>query len=129
MSDYRSLLVWQKAMNLSERVYKASEGFPNIEKFGLADQMRRASVSIVSNIAEGYGRGTDNEFIHFLCISKGSSSELDTQIELSYRLVYIDDEVYTSLLLLNSEVNKMLASLIYRRKSGKDSFERPEPKT
>ena len=129
MSDYRSLLVWQKAMNLSEKVYKASEGFPNIEKFGLADQMRRASVSIVSNIAEGYGRGTDNEFIHFLCISKGSSSELDTQIELSYRLVYIDDEVYTSLLLLNSEVNKMLASLIYRRKSGKDSFERPEPKT
>ena len=128
MSDYKSLSVWQKAMNLSERVYRASASFPTIEKFGLADQMRRASVSIASNIAEGYGRGTDKEFIHFLCISKGSSNELETQIELSHRFGYVDDETYTVLLSFNNEINKMLASLIYRRKSGKDSFERLEPK-
>ena len=129
MGDFRNLLVWQKAMNLSEKVYKASACFPNIEKFGLADQMRRASVSIASNIAESYGRGTDKEFIHFLCISKGSSNELETQIELSHRFGYFDDENYSILLSANTEVNKMLASLIYRRKEGKDSFERLEPKT
>jgi len=128
MGDYRSLSVWQKAMNLSEKVYKASAIFPNTEKFGLADQMRRASVSIASNIAEGFGRGTDKELIHFLCISKGSSNELGTQIELSYRFGYVNDELYRSLSASNDEVNKMLTSLIYRRKTGKDSFERLELK-
>jgi four helix bundle protein len=126
MGDYRSLSVWQKAMNLSEKIYRATANYPAIEKYGLADQMRRASVSIASNIAEGYGRGTDNEFIHFLSFSKGSSNELETQIELSYRFGYVNDEAYNTLLYYNSEVNKMLASLIYRRKNKMDSFERPE---
>ena len=124
MGTYKGLYAWQKSMELSEMVYLATRSFPQEEKYALADQMRRASVSIVSNIAEGFGRGTDKDIAHFLYMAKGSSNELDTQIELSFRLKFIDNNVYISLRDKNMEVNKMLASLIYRRENGLDTIKR-----
>ena len=113
-------------MDLVECVYKHTSAFPKEERYALCDQMRRASISITSNIAEGYGRGTDNDLAHFLFMAKGSSNELAAQIELSMRLHYINEDSYHVLDSLNMEINKMLSSLIYRRQHGLDSFIRQE---
>jgi four helix bundle protein len=81
--DYKDLLVWQRAMNLAEMIYRLTRGFPNEEKFGLVSQMRRAAVSVPSNIAEGQARNTTGEFILFISHASGSLAELDTQLQLS----------------------------------------------
>jgi four helix bundle protein len=86
---YRQLMVWQKAMQLVTEVYRATADFPETEKFGLMAQMRRAAVSLPSNIAEGAGRGTDKEFSRFLQIARGSLFELETQIDIACRLKLI----------------------------------------
>ena len=83
---YQQLVVWRKAMQLVTEVYRVTGGFPDTEKFGLVSQMRRAAVSLPSNIAEGAGRGTDKEFSRFLQIARGSLFELETQIEIATRL-------------------------------------------
>src|SRR5690606_9389570 len=83
---YQQLVVWRKAMQLVTEVYRVTGGFPDTEKFGLVSQMRRAAVSLPSNIAEGTGRGTDKEFSRFLQIARGSLFELETQIEIATRL-------------------------------------------
>ena len=85
---YRDLLVWQKAKVLAVAVYRATESFPRQETFGLTAQMRRAAVSIASNIAEGQGRGSKPDFAKFLCMSRGSLLELETQIEIASELKY-----------------------------------------
>lgn len=100
-----------------KKVYQLTANFPKEELFGLVSQMRRCAVSIPSNIAEGYGRGTNAELIHFLYISLGSSNELDTQLELSRRFAYVNDEDFIMLDALNNSVNKMIQSLIYVRKT------------
>lgn len=87
---YQQLVVWQKAMELVAEIYRVSATFPDTEKFGLTSQMRRAAVSLPSNIAEGAGRGTDKEFSHFLKIARGSLFELETQIEIATRLGFIN---------------------------------------
>jgi four helix bundle protein len=86
---HRDLAAWREAMNLVEAVYRDSESFPPRETFGLTGQIRRAAISIPSNIAEGAGRNSPKEFLHYVGISCGSVAELDTQLELAVRLGYI----------------------------------------
>jgi four helix bundle protein len=89
--SYKGLLVWQKSMNLVEAVYLLSFKFPASEQWGLISQMRRAAVSVPSNIAEGYGRQATGEYHHHLCIGRGSLLELENQVLLSLRLKYLDE--------------------------------------
>jgi four helix bundle protein len=85
-NTYRELLVWQKAKSLAVEIYRATECFPKSEMFGLTAQIRRAAVSVASNIAEGQGRGSKRDFANFLCISRGSLLELQTQLEIAEEL-------------------------------------------
>ena len=117
MGSHKNLRVWNESMELAQKVYQLTASFPREELFGLVSQMRRCAVSIPSNIAEGYGRGTNAELVHFLYISLGSSNELDSQLELSRRFSYITDEDFVSVDSLNNSVNKMIQSLIYVRKN------------
>src|SRR5579862_7466163 len=89
--NYRDLIVWQKAMDLATLVYQSTESFPQKEVFGLTNQLRRAAVSIPSNIAEGQGRNSNLDFRRFLGISRGSLQEVETQLELARRLGYLDE--------------------------------------
>ena len=104
------LLVYQKSMDLVEEIYKISKTFPDDEKFGLINQMRRASVSIPSNIAEGAGRRSKKEFIQFLFIALGSLNELQTQLQIAQRLKYIADTTILSDLMIY--IRRMLLKLI-----------------
>lgn len=108
--SYEKLTVWQKAMDLVEAVYKETIIFPESEKYGLVSQMRRAAVSIPSNIAEGSRRSTKKDFRHFLIIAFGSGSELETQIRIAIRIGFLKDNSKMESLL--SEVMKMLNKLI-----------------
>ena len=91
LKSHKDLKVWQESMNLVILIYKVSEDFPKHEIYGLSSQIRRAAVSIPSNIAEGAGRKGENEFKRFLYIALGSLSEVETQLEISLRLGYIND--------------------------------------
>jgi four helix bundle protein len=92
--SYRELLVWQKAKALTVQIYAASEQFPRAETYGLTSQIRRAAVSVASNIAEGQGRLTLGEFLHFLGQARGSLLELDTQLAISLDLNYLKSQQY-----------------------------------
>lgn len=96
--NYKGLKLWQEAMELVVEVYTVTKSFPGDEKFGLTSQMRRAAVSIPSNIAEGAGRNSNKEFARFLAISRGSAFELETQIEIANRLSMISENDNTQLL-------------------------------
>lgn len=85
MNDFRELLVWKKSINFVEKLYIVTNNFPNEEKFGLVNQLRRAGISISSNIAEGSGRNGNKEFVNFLSIAIGSSFEIETQLLISKR--------------------------------------------
>lgn len=108
---HEDLRVWQVAMTLTERVYEATHSFPSDERFGLTAQLRRAAVSVPSNIAEGRGRGTDAELQRFCAIAYGSLMELETQIELARRLRFISDSNAAEVRALCSEVGRMLNRL------------------
>ncbi len=107
MHNLKQIKIWQKSINLSVEVYKATAKFPVEEKYGLTSKIRRAIVSIASNIAEGAGRNSDNEFVHFPGISNCSSYELQTQVVVSNKLGLIKKEVLNSLLRLIDENQKM----------------------
>ena len=109
---YRSLVVWQKGMELAEKVYLITKKFPKEEIYALTSQVRRSAVSVPSNIAEGKGRGTDKEFVQFLRIALGSLYELQTQLELALRIEYITEKEFESIDQQMFEVEKMLNSLI-----------------
>jgi four helix bundle protein len=111
-SNYKELKVWQKAMDLTIEVYGLTRQFPKEELYALSDQLKRAVVSIPSNIAEGHGRNSIHEFIRFLNISRGSLYEVETQLEISERLGYINTEVISKNKTLITEISKMLNSLI-----------------
>lgn len=111
---YRDLIVWQKAMELAKLVYKRTKDFPKEEVYGLVSQIRRCSVSIPSNIAEGKGRGSNKDFVKFLHIARGSLYELQTQWELAMDFGYAQKSKDISDLSL--EVEKMLNSLIRSKK-------------
>ena len=104
-------MVWQKSMTLVTRLYKATRTFPKEELFGLTSQMRRAAVSIPSNIAEGYGRLYDKDTVRFLSTALGSASELETQLLISGQLGFISQVELDELLMLNTEIIRMLAAL------------------
>lgn len=109
---YKELIVWQKSMQLCEDVYRLTRNFPANEMYGLTSQIRRCAVSIPSNIAEGYYREHDREYKQFLRIAYGSSAELETQILISQRVGYMKEEDVKLLLLIQSEISKMLNKLI-----------------
>lgn len=110
-SNYKELKVWQKAMDLTVEVYKLVKLLPKEETYALSDQMRRAVVSIPSNIAEGQGRNSDKEFIQFLSFARGSLWELETQIEICLRIGYIDQSLTTNIYKLIAEISKMINAL------------------
>ena len=122
MGTFKDLKAWQRSMDLAEAIYEVTASFPKEERFTLVDQMRRSAISVISNIAEGSGRGTDKDLTHFLYMARGSANELSAQIELSKRLSYISDDSFVNMDALCMEVNKMLSSLIYRRENALDSF-------
>lgn len=112
MNSHRELIVWQKSTDLVLLVYKYTKSFPEDERFNLISQIRRSAVSIPSNIAEGYGRKSRKEFAQFLRISFGSSAELETQIEIAYRLDLLSKNNYEEVQIQITEVRKMINKLI-----------------
>ncbi len=111
MNDYRNLKIWEKAMTLVELVYTLVKQLPQDEKFGLISQIKKCSISIPSNIAEGAGRNSKKEFIHFLSITNGSTTELETQLILMSRLKFISDVEIKVALDLCKEIRNMNFSL------------------
>jgi four helix bundle protein len=112
LSSFKELIVWQKAYDLVLKTYTATERFPRSELYGLTSQVRRCSVSIVSNIAEGYQRQHTAEYVQFLSIAFGSCAELETQLMLSRDLGLLSSDQFEKLEALLTEVNKMLNSMI-----------------
>ena len=110
--SYQDLLVWQKAMELVAEIYRLVKLLPKEELYALSDQMRRAAVSIPSNIAEGQARNSTKEFINFLSMAKGSNAELQTQCLICKQLLYIPESELKTALALSDEVGKMLNGLI-----------------
>ncbi len=108
---YRDLLVWQKSMALVKDIYKITAGFPSEEKFGLTSQMRRAAVSVPSNIAEGQARNTTGEFVQFNSYAEGSLAELDTQLTLAVELDFLPAEKADLGLDSIAELRRMLNGL------------------
>jgi four helix bundle protein len=112
MKDFRQLKVWEKSHQLALAVYKATKEFPKEELYGLTSQIRRASISIPTNISEGCGRNTDAEFARFLQIAMGSASETEYQLLLSHDLGFLDKLQYDQLNTDITEIKRMLASLL-----------------
>ena len=116
ITSYKELMVWQKSYTLTKAIYKATEDFPKKEDFSLTSQMRRSSLSIPSNIAEGYRRGHKREFVQFLHIALGSASELETQIMLAHDIGYIHEADYSSISCTLTEILKMLTVMLRKMK-------------
>lgn len=116
--DYRDLVVWQKAIQLTVCIYKLTQTFPKEELYGLCSQMRRASISVASNIAEGRGRLNVAEFRQFLGLAQGSIYELQTQLIVAKALVLGDEAALTQADSLSNEVSKMLTSFIQKLNAG-----------
>ncbi len=119
ITSHKQLLVWQKAMDLVDLIYKITQNFPKEELYGLTSQMKRSVVSIPSNVAEGRVRTGEKEFIHFLYIALGSASELDTQLEVAKRQGLLSETRYTETIELLNEVGRMLSGLITSLKTSR----------
>lgn len=109
---YKDLIVWQKSMQLSLQVYRITKQFPREEVYGLTSQVRRAAVSIPSNIAEGQARKSTREFRQFLSIARGSLAEVETQLLIGMHLGYVGEDELQPILGLQEEINRMLNSLV-----------------
>jgi four helix bundle protein len=112
VAGYQDLLVWQRSMDLVETVYRLTAQFPSSEQWGLVSQMRRAAISVPSNIAEGYGRQATGEYRHHVSIGRGSLLELETQILLAIRLKYLQPGDADPVLKEIDELSRMLATLV-----------------
>lgn len=119
VGGYKDLLVWQKGIALAKDAYRLTRDFPQDEKWGLISQMRRAAISVPSNIAEGQARRTTKDFVQFISIAEGSVAELDTQLVLAYELGYCDRETAAPIAGILDELRRMLNSL--RRKLSEKS--------
>ena len=117
--SYRDLVVWQKGIELAKMLYSLTTSFPSEERFGLISQMRRAAVSVPSNIAEGQARHTTGEFIQFISHAEGSAAELDTQLCLSVELGIVRAELAAPGFALIDEIRRMLNSLRRRLASNR----------
>jgi four helix bundle protein len=111
IKSYRDLIAWQKAMDFAEKVYKATTAFPKEETYGLRSQLRKAAVSIPSNISEGQGRKSTSEFRHFLSIAYGSLCEAHTQVLLAQRFGYLSKETANTIIELGEEVGCIINGL------------------
>jgi four helix bundle protein len=111
VKDYRELMVWQKAMDLVENIYRTTGEFPREEIYGLTSQIRRAAVSIPSNIAEGNGRNTTRDYVHFLGMAYGSVKEVETQVLIAERLRYIDSSHSNGLVQMTTKIARLLSGL------------------
>ena len=109
--DFKDLIVWQRAMELVAEVYRLVKILPKEELYSLSDQIRRSAISIPSNIAEGQGRNSVKEFIHFLAIAKGSKAELETQLLLCVKVNYLNNTEIENAINLIQEIGKMLNAL------------------
>jgi len=123
--DYRELKVWQKAVELTILIYKMTRSFPKSEMYGLTSQMRRASISVASNIAEGRGRINAGEFRQFLGVARGSTCELLTQIHVARALEFGSGRALSEAELLSNEVSKMLLSFIQTLTASPQRSDRP----
>jgi four helix bundle protein len=112
--SYRDLVVWQKSMDLVEEIYRLTKLLPKEEIFGIANQLRRAAISIPSNIAEGNTRNSQKEYVRFLSIARGSESEIETRLEVCLRIGYFNEEQTRKASALCIEVGKMLYSMILK---------------
>jgi four helix bundle protein len=112
VKSYRDLVVWQDGLNLVEVVYRTTAAFPREELYGLTSQMRRAASSIPCNIAEGQGRQTTKDFLHFLAIATGSLRELETQFFIAHRLGYLNEEKKCDCLGRTEQLARQLAALV-----------------
>ncbi len=117
---HKDLIVWKKSIDFVTELYSLTSRFPDAERFGLTNQMRRCSVSVPSNIAEGAARRSNKEFIRFLYISLGSASELQTQLVISRNLKFITPEQYEDFNAQLEEISRMISGLI-RSVESKDS--------
>jgi four helix bundle protein len=113
-SHYRELLVWQRAIQMVVNVYKLTQQFPRQEQFGLTSQLRRAAVSIASNVAEGHGRGSTGEYRHFLGMARGSNFEVQTQLVIARELGYDDATLLALSEGQSNEVGKMIYGILGR---------------
>jgi len=115
INSYKDLKIWQKGIELVEVIYKITISFPQNEQYGLTSQIRRSSVSVPSNIAEGWGRGYNNNFLQFIKIARGSLYELETQLIIAYKIQLItkvDFEIIQNLILIESKmINSFIATL------------------
>lgn len=116
MKTYRELVAWQKGIELVILINNTTKSFPKEELYALTDQMKRSSVSIPSNIAEGFGRHSDNDFVRFLNIARASLFELQTQLEISFRLEFINKADFDFIMELSTEIDKILNALISKIK-------------
>ncbi len=112
MRDFRSIKAWHKAHQLTLDIYKMTEAFPDSERYGLISQMRRASASIPTNIAEGCGRQSNAELVRFMHISTGSASELEYQLLLAKDLEFLNPAQHSQLTTKTIEIKKMISSFI-----------------
>jgi len=110
--SYKELMVWQRSVQLALAVYKLTSSFPPSERFGLTNQLRRAAVSIASNIAEGYGRSTKGEYIQFLGHARGSNFEVQTQLVISAGLGFGNEKSQEDARGLSEEVSRMLVAMM-----------------
>jgi four helix bundle protein len=110
--SFKDLVVWQRAVQLSLAIYKLTSSFPAAERFGLTNQLRRASVSVASNIAEGYGRSTTGEYLLFLGHARGSNFEIQTQLIIAEALSFGAKQLYRDANSLSEEVSRMLVTIM-----------------
>jgi four helix bundle protein len=127
--NYFDLTAWQKSRQMVKRVYEATRTFPRDEIYGLRSQLRRAAVSVPSNIAEEYGRGTRKDYIHFLQIARGSLYEVQTQLILSQDLSYLAAGVVTDLLANANDCSQLVGGLIRSLEPHVDETRIPNPET
>jgi len=112
VKNYKDLLAYQKSYEVALLAYKVTSSFPASEMYGLVSQMRRAAISVPSNISEGYRRGSQKEYLQFLKIALGSNAELETHLSLSRDLGFIDDNKFKELYEVNEEVGRLLSSYV-----------------
>ena len=114
IESFKDLQVWQRSIQLSVAIYRLTQDFPAEERFGLTSQLRRAGVSVASNIAEGYGRGSTGEYKHFLGIARGSNAEVQTQLVIARELGFGDPQRILTADGLSQEIARMLVSLMQK---------------
>ena len=120
--SFRELTVWQRAIALTLEIYKLTATFPDSERFGLTNQLRRASVSVASNIAEGYGRSTKGEYVQFLGHARGSNSEVETQLVIARGLEFGSKQLLQAAETSCSEVGRMLRTMMKTLRSKPSSL-------